>query len=331
MQTQVGIGGRGDVQVADSYDVFNGDADGICALHQFRMAFPQEAQLITGVKRDIQLLQQLPSSARQIAVFDISFDSNRTDIERLLTAGASIRYFDHHTADHAFAHPALQLYWDDAATVCSSLLVDRYLGGRFHSWAISAAFGDNLEQHAFALAQQAGMDATSVGKLRQLGQLLNYNAYGETVADLSLAPAVLYRDLHGYAEPLDFVGSSAFFGMLQGAYQEDCAHLEKLQAHYETISGAIFLLPNQSWARRISGLLANKLSREHPHQSFAVLIEKDDGAYLVSVRSAQPEAKAASQFCGAFTGGGGRRAAAGINHLPAAALAKFTNAFFTFF
>ena len=43
------------------YDVFNGDADGICALHQLRLAEPRPtAELVTGVKRDIRLLHGLP-------------------------------------------------------------------------------------------------------------------------------------------------------------------------------------------------------------------------------------------------------------------------------
>ncbi len=37
-------------------DVFNGDADGICALTQLRNAEPLESTLITGVKRDIALV-----------------------------------------------------------------------------------------------------------------------------------------------------------------------------------------------------------------------------------------------------------------------------------
>ncbi|MGL6056659.1 MAG: DHH family phosphoesterase, partial [Vibrio metschnikovii] len=41
------------------YDVFNGDADGIIALLQLRLAEPIESQLVTGVKRDIQLLKKL--------------------------------------------------------------------------------------------------------------------------------------------------------------------------------------------------------------------------------------------------------------------------------
>ena len=40
-------------------DVFNGDADGICALVQLRLAQPAQSKLVTGVKRDIQLLEHL--------------------------------------------------------------------------------------------------------------------------------------------------------------------------------------------------------------------------------------------------------------------------------
>ena len=41
-------------------DVFNGDADGICALTQLRNAEPRNATLVTGVKRDIALLDRRP-------------------------------------------------------------------------------------------------------------------------------------------------------------------------------------------------------------------------------------------------------------------------------
>ncbi|MCZ6829031.1 MAG: DHH family phosphoesterase, partial [Gammaproteobacteria bacterium] len=45
------------------YDVFNGDADGICALTQLRNAEPRESVLVTGVKRDIELLKQVEAKA----------------------------------------------------------------------------------------------------------------------------------------------------------------------------------------------------------------------------------------------------------------------------
>ena len=47
------------------YDVFNGDADGICSLLQLRLAAPCDAVLVTGVKRDIALLR--PRAARNAA------------------------------------------------------------------------------------------------------------------------------------------------------------------------------------------------------------------------------------------------------------------------
>ena len=58
------------------YDVFNGDADGICALIQLRRADPKpDATLITGVKRDIELLQRVPSGeGSRVTALDISFD-----------------------------------------------------------------------------------------------------------------------------------------------------------------------------------------------------------------------------------------------------------------
>ena len=46
-----------------NYDVFNGDADGICALQQLRLQTPRQAELISGLKRDIDLLQRVDAQA----------------------------------------------------------------------------------------------------------------------------------------------------------------------------------------------------------------------------------------------------------------------------
>ena len=95
------------------FDVFNGDADGICALHQWRLAYPAETQLVTGVKRDVKLLKKVKvGSGGTATVFDISFDSNREDALRLLEAGASLRWFDHHFAGEPVSHPALVTHID---------------------------------------------------------------------------------------------------------------------------------------------------------------------------------------------------------------------------
>src|SRR5450755_1583072 len=80
-------------------DVFNGDADGICALQQLRLADPVDSTLVTGLKRDIALLDPVRAGDGDlVTVLDVSLDRNRAALERLLEAGAVVHYFDHHFA-----------------------------------------------------------------------------------------------------------------------------------------------------------------------------------------------------------------------------------------
>jgi len=61
------------------YDVFNGDADGIISLVQLRLSEPRDAKLITGRKRDIQLLERVSAQVGdRVTVLDISMRSNLT-------------------------------------------------------------------------------------------------------------------------------------------------------------------------------------------------------------------------------------------------------------
>lgn len=78
-------------------DVFNGDADGLCALHQLRLSEPADSELITGPKREISLLQRVDACAGdRVTVLDIALSKNRPALDTLLKAGAHVRYFDHH-------------------------------------------------------------------------------------------------------------------------------------------------------------------------------------------------------------------------------------------
>lgn len=318
-------------RAAARYDVFNGDADGICALHQLRLAEPVDSVLVTGVKRDIALLRQVPDGAGRVTVLDISFDANAAELRRLLDGGSGIDYYDHHSADSAFAHPGLRLRWDAAPEVCTSILVDRQLGGRHRRWAVAAAYGDNLMAPACALARQAGVGERGAAALAQLGQVLNYNAYGECVADLHMAPAALYLALSGYVDPFDFIADSADYRTLCAGYQDDCTRLHALQPHWRRDGGAVYLLPSAPWARRVSGVLANRLAVQHAGSSFAILSARSDGDYVVSVRSGAPAEFSACGLCQQFDGGGGRKAAAGINRLPAAQLDRFIDLFSQYF
>lgn len=311
------------------YDVFNGDADGLCALHQWRLAHPAPAaRRVTGVKRDIKLLEGLPAQAGdQLTVFDISFDSNRPEALRLLDAGVSIRWFDHHFAGELPAHPGFVSHIDTAADVCSSLLVDRELGGRFHLWAMAGAYGDNLRAEADRLAAAHGLPENRRNALAELGELLNYNGYGDTVADLHLPPADLYAAMAGFADPFDFIERSPAVATLRAGLAADLAAAGAVRPLLDQGGAAAYRLPDAAWARRVVGVLANRLALAAPDKAHALLVPDSNGTLTISVRAPKARPQGADTLCLGFPNGGGRKAAAGINRLPEAALADFLRAF----
>jgi hypothetical protein len=310
------------------YDIFNGDADGICALHQLRLAEPCDALLVTGVKRDIRLLDRIaPQPGDRITVLDLSLDTNRGGLMRALEAGASCRYFDHHFSGKVPDHPRLDAHIDTAPDICTSLIVDRYLQGRYRAWAVVAAFGDNLLHSALAAAAKLGLGEREHETLRELGECINYNAYGESIEELFYPPDELYRRLHGYADPLEFARNAPEFRVLRLARAEDMERARALPVE-RTGSGCIAVfMPDEAWSRRVSGVFANALSQQHMGQAVALLVRSRNG-YRVSLRapghsgSAKDTGVAGIDTAGidtvarAFESGNGRSTAAGIQFLP---------------
>ncbi len=311
-------------------DVFNGDADGICALTQLRLAEPRAARLVTGIKRDIDLLKRVEaSSGDRVTVLDVSFDSNRAGVERLLAGGADIFYVDHHYAGQIPQHVRLTTIINEAPEVCTSILVNGWLKNRYREWAVVGAFGDNLSQSATALARPLELDPIRLGQLEALGTYLNYNGYGESVEDLHFAPDDLFGIVSQYSSPFDFFAAGReYFERLASGYADDMARAAALRPETTSSSAAaVFMLPDEAWARRVSGVFSNDLANRHPDRAHAVLIAKPTGHYLISVRAPLQRRKGADTLCRQFPTGGGRAAAAGINALPADQLGQFINAF----
>ena len=74
-----------------NYHVFNGDADGLCAVHQLLLDNPVRTELVTGLKRDIRLLERIKAQAgERVKVLDISLNSNRAALMQLLEAGVAV-------------------------------------------------------------------------------------------------------------------------------------------------------------------------------------------------------------------------------------------------
>lgn len=304
--------------------VFNGDADGLCALQQLHLAEGLAgAHLVTGPKRHTQLLAHVPARAGdEVTVLDISFNSNREDVQRLLADGARVRYFDHHHAGELPAHAGLEAHIDTSPKVCTSVIVDRYLEGRHRAWAAVGAYGDNLAE--------IGRSLVDSRELETLGILLNYNSYGETEADLFFPPAELHRRLASYEDPRDFLGDEAHEQLARG-YEEDMSQVDGLRPVALTPHAALYVLPDAAWARRVSGTLANRLARGAPAKAHAILSPNRSGGMQVSVRAPLERPSGCAALCLEFPTGGGREAAAGINHLPLESVDAFAERFIRHF
>lgn len=311
------------------FDVFNGDADGLCALHQLRLAEPREAVLITGVKRDIALLRHVDARAGdQVTVLDVAVEKNLDALLPLLHRGVQVRWFDHHHPGEIPVHPGFLAHIDTTANVCTSLLVNRALNGRHLPWAVAAAFGDNLHDAANEAAAPLGYTPAQLQSLRELGECLNYNGYGDTLEDLFFHPADLYRRLHAYVDPFDFLAESSEFRVLQEGYAADMAQVRTVAASEVSDTGMVIMLPDAPWARRVIGVYANELATTHPARAHALLLRSAHGHYVASVRAPLNNRSRADELCKRFATGGGRKAAAGINALPEADIPAFCAAFF---
>jgi hypothetical protein len=308
--------------------VFNGDADGLCALQQLRLEEPGSARLVTGTKRDIDLVRRVAAQPGDcVTVLDVSFETNAAGVRDLLASGVRVRYFDHHYPGEPPAHAALELHIDTSAAVCTSLIVDRFLGGRRRTWAAVGAFGDSLEDSARALLGPMQRDGPDLEALQQLGACINYNAYGDTLEELHIAPAALHERLLRYEDPLEFVRREPLFGELRANVRRDMALAQETRALASSESAAVFLLPDAGWARRVSGVWAHELAGRHPGRAHAVLTHKPGGGYVVSVRAPKLRPRGAAQLCRGFPTGGGREGAAGINRLPEEMLQLFCDKF----
>jgi hypothetical protein len=311
-----------------NYDVFNGDADGICALQQLRLQAPREATLISGLKRDIDLLQRVDAqSGDVITVLDVSLDKNREAVVVALAIGARVFYADHHFPGEIPQHELLDCHIDVTADTCTSLIVNNLLGNAQARWAVVGAFGDNFDQPATELGQTIGLDAASLEQMQQLGICLNYNGYGFELDDLLFHPIELYRLLQPYADPLEFIANEPGYANLLAQYEDDMARARTFNADSTSAAGAVYLLPNEGWAKRIVGVMGNDLAKQYPDRAHALLVDMGDDHHRVSVRAPYNRKDGADELCRQFPSGGGRKAAAGINALAQDSVANFIERF----
>ena len=307
------------------FDIFNGDADGIFALHQMRLENPQpSAVLVTGVKRDIALLSRVVDRKNcSISVFDISLDSNRQFLNTLLRNNNRVEYFDHHFAGDIPDSPLLHHEINTSPKSCTSLIINTILNEKYCRWAICGAFGDNLHHQAERLADNSGLTEKQTLQLREIGELFNYNGYGATLSDLHFHPEELYKSVHGFENPFDFFGSSTIIKTLREDFNHDLEMALKQKEYPVNGNNTVYFFPNAPWARRIQGIFSNLKAREKTDIAHALIVENDDSSLRISLRAPLTDRRDADTICKLFPTGGGRAAAAGINSLPASMLDDF--------
>ena len=283
---------------------YNGDADGICSMVQWGLVHGIEGKRITGVKRDIELLDRVQAvQGDEVIVMDISLARNHDRATALIESEIPVTWFDHHLAGEEII--GLNSFIDTSKDVCTAYIVNRHLApslqhgllpASLYDWAVTALYGDGLGQSPFT-------DEEVNLELSELGELLNYNGYGATLDDLHFHPDELMQLCLAAKTPQDFVQTEAFQRLRDG-FNSDMSNTEEI----ELVNG-IHMLPNEAWARRVVGVFAHRLNSESagPH-----VIAIDKGETLqISIRGSE----GIGELCAKF-GGGGRATAGGIDALP---------------
>lgn len=316
------------------YDVFNGDADGIIALLQLRLSEqicqPEQSTLITGVKRDINLLQQVDvKNAQSVTVLDISLEKNIDALNDLLKHKVPIFYVDHHRTGEVPQAENFTSIFDANANICTSLLVNDFLQGEFALWAVAAAYGDNMQASATALANELGLTTEQQSLLAELGVYINYNGYGASLDDLHFHPKELYLQLLDYPNPFDLIAQQdSLFAQLKTAYLADMSQAQSADVIEDTAVLKAVQLADAPWARRVSGVFGNDLANSAPDKAHVVVtLNKNtlatENSYTISLRAPLNNKQGAGEICAQFPTGGGRAAAAGVNALPEKMLGDF--------
>lgn len=268
---------------------FNGDADGICSMIQWGLVHGIEGMRVTGVKRDIELLERVhPMPGDEIVVMDISLARNHARATELCENGFKITWFDHHLAGDPIS--GMEANIDASSNVCTAKIVESYLQLE-SDWAQVALHGDGLSEHS------------SKPEYKELGELLNYNGYGADLSDLHFHPEELLMHCLESKTPKHFMSTPAFM-KLQRGFAEDMSNAESI----ENVDG-IYLLPNEAWARRVVGVMAHRINAQG-HGPHVIAIDKGD-TLQVSMRGES----GIGELCATF-GGGGRATAGGIDALP---------------
>ena len=312
-----------------NYDVFNGDTDGIFAWHQLRLAYPRDAKIVTGVKRDVNLASKVDAEEGDlVTIMDVSHAKNRKDVQRILDSGAIVEYFDHHDPKELIDHPKITYHINTEPNISTGLIVNSHVNGQNHLWSIATAFGDNHFDLAMKMAETAGLNDEEILILKQIGLVVNYNSYGQTVEDLFYSPEEIAQAAKACgSDVFKFLEQGDIFSTLSENFNADMSSAACQEPFAIMENGIIYSLPNEAWTHRIMGSFSNHLVYTNKNLACAIAVLNSDGTYRISVRSSINHPYGAGKLCSLFAGGGGREKAGGITNLPDSEMVNFKTEF----
>jgi hypothetical protein len=309
------------------YDIFNGDADGIFALAQLRKSDPKDSKLITGPKRDINLLRSLVDiNNSTFTVLDISLEKNLEFIPKCIENNNIIDWTDHHRPGKFPTSNQLKTTIDTSPNVCTSILIDHRLNGEQRAYAIAGAYGDNLHKEAETLGREFSRE--ELNTLKEVGEVVNYNGYGETLNDLNAHPKELYLDIMSYSSIFEFANNSELYKKIKNQKDQDTVEMNQTKVIHSSESGKCVLLPDSKASSRMSGIYSNELVFDEPNLAHAIFTTINNGKhYRISIRAPLNNPANADKLAAQFPDGGGRAKAAGINQLNKNDLDNFFTVF----
>ncbi len=288
-------GGRAGV-VGDSraIDICAGDADALCAVLQWRLHEPKAVQMVSGPLCATDALGRfrvLPGD--EVLVCNVPFNRQSALGTCAPVGNARVQYLDCRGPAECHSSP----YWSAGhatdAKVCTSLLVNHLLHGKFLGWALVGAYGSPGQHGVNAQAIRLGCSPSVRKRLQRLGEVITYNAEVVHPRYVYLEPAALYARLLRYDNPLDFLQSDPLADELDGLLQSDLQTGLACKPYWEDAHASVYVLPDEAWAYRVARQLKSRLAALAPERAIAVLSPAGTGSFRAAV---QPALKAGQTF-----------------------------------
>jgi hypothetical protein len=275
-------------------DVFNGDADGLFAAHQLRLAEPgpdpAAGAVVTGLKREIACSNRIDVPAgRRDATARASTSRSAATAPRSSACSRRARPCAGSTTTMPATcprHPRLRAHIDTAPETCTSLIVDRELRGAIGAGQWPRPSATTSAPSPTRSAADAGADRGRTGaaaRTRRGGQLQRLRRDARRRADRAGgAVCAAGRVMPIRSTSFATTRSSPNWPRAGAA---DLAGAVQLRPWRQCGGGAVFVLPDEGWSRRVLGSFRQPAGRAFVDSAFAVLKARAEGGYLASVRA----------------------------------------------